>query len=446
MRKLFMFLLALSVVGLPMPALLAQEGATPADSSAATGFVEQLQSGQVCAWPIELDVDAFNVGFPDVNSSYFLMPYILAPDQAFVVEGAFPFNRFTSINTYYRDLGGQGTGLELLGWLPDFAITPDAGSSNPAVDPDASDDPAERQWTVRVTGTGAVSETTTPATPVNSQNVLPAMPTGIENAIGVMVFRNYVPNDTSDHSGGVGLPTISLEEASGDTRELTPCTEEDRDAWQQVFMPFLVQIMEAAPPLPLPPSADARPEWVQNNFPGLGTNPDNRYLMVPISWEPGRIVVVRGQAPTFPDTRAGDSPAASMDLRYWTFCTGSNVVPMPSQDCLPDFEMPIDADGTFTFVVSQEADRPANATEDVGVGWLQGSDPTQPDLMYLRHLQPSDDFVAQSAWAVPELTIGAAEPIMGPYYPQITYCDLATFEMGGADACFDQADTATPAD
>jgi hypothetical protein len=165
---------------------------------------------------------------------------------------------------------------------------------------------------------------------------------------------------------------------------------------------------------------------------------------VPIAWEPGRIVVVRGQAPTFPDTRAGDPQTAEADLRYWTFCMGSNVVPMPSTDCLPDFEMPIAEDGTYIFVVSQTGDRPVNATDEERVGWLQGSDPDQPDLLYLRHLLPSEEFVDQSVWAVPENMIGAAEDIMGPYYPQITYCDKATFEEGGADACF-EAEVATPA-
>jgi hypothetical protein len=45
---------------------------------------------------------------------------------------------------------------------------------------------------------------------------------------------------------------------------------------------------------------------------------------------------------------------------------------------------------------------------------------------------------------VPEGVVGAAEDIMGPYYPQITYCDTATFEEGGADACF-EAEGGTPA-
>jgi hypothetical protein len=226
---------------------------------------------------------------------------------------------------------------------------------------------------------------------------------------------------------------------------LTPCTDADRETWKAFFEPFAVQIIEAAPSLPLPPSVDAQPEWVQNRFPGLGTNPDNRYLMTPLAWEPGRIVVVRGQAPTFPDTLAGDSQTTPADVRFWSYCTGSNVIPLPTTDCAADFEIPIAADGTYTIVASQPEDRPANATDDEGVTWLQGADPDKPDLLFLRHMLPSDTFHDQSVWAVPENVVGAAEDIMGPYYPQITYCDTATFEAGGADACFAAGGVATPA-
>ena len=77
------------------------------------------------------------------------------------------------------------------------------------------------------------------------------------------------------------------------------------------------------------------------------------------------------------------------------------------------------------------------------LAWLQGGAPDQPDLLFLRHMLPSNDFFGQSVWSVPEGVIGAAAEIMGPYYPEIVYCDTATFEAGGADACFAQ-DGATP--
>jgi hypothetical protein len=92
-------------------------------------------------------------------------------------------------------------------------------------------------------------------------------------------------------------------------------------------------------------------------------------------------------------------------------------------------------------VVSQPEDRPANATQQAGVAWLEGADPSLPDLLALRHMLPSDDFYDQSVWAVPELTVGAAQPVMGPYYPDAVYCDKTVFEAGGAESCFEAAAT-----
>jgi hypothetical protein len=448
MRKFLVVLTALLLVGAQIPAARAQSEATPAASPPAmTETFEQIWPDQVCAWPVEIALDVLNIGYPDTNVSYFVLPYLLSPGESIVVEGAYPFTRFFSLLTYYRDLSDQGTGLELLGWLPDHAIAPDPGSTNPAVDLNAPDDPAQRQWTVRITGTASVSTTSALATPVDGPNVIPAMPADIENVIGVMAMRIYVPQDPADHTGGVGLPTLTLEDDSGGSRTLTECTAAERETWEAFFLPFWDQLVQEAPRLPLPPSADAQPEWVQTSFPGLGTNPDNRYLMAPIAWESGRIVVIRGQAPTFPDTRAGDSPAMPTDVRYWSFCTGANVIRMPTASCAYDFGIPIAADGTYTVVVSQPEDQPANATVEEGVAWMQvGGDPEQPDLLFLKHLLPSDNFYDQSIWAVPEGVVGAAQDIMGPYYPQIAYCDTATFEEGGAEACFAAGEDATPED
>jgi hypothetical protein len=444
MRKFLVALIALLLVGAQIPAALTQSEATPAASPPSmTETFEQIWPDQVCAWPVEIALDALNIGYPDTNVSYFVLPYVLSPEQSIVVEGTYPFTRFFSVLTYYRDVSGQGTGLELLGWLPDHAIEPDPGSTNPAVDPNATDDPNQRQWTVRITGTTSVSAAPMLATPEGGSNVIPGMPADIENVIGVLAMRIYVPQDPADHTGGAGLPTLTLEDGSGDSRTLTECTAEDRETWEAFFLPFWDQLVQEAPPLPLPPSTDAQPEWVQTSFPGLGTNPDNRYLMAPVAWEPGRIVVIRGQAPTVPDTRAGDSPAMPADVRYWSFCTGANVIRMPTASCAYDFGIPIDADGMYTIAVSQPEDQPANATVENGVAWMQGGgDPDQPDLLFLKHLLPSEAFYDQSVWAVPENVVGAAAQIMGPYYPQITYCDVGTFEEGGAEACF--AMNATP--
>jgi hypothetical protein len=439
MRKLLVFLIALTFVGVQIPAVLAQEASPTPLPVEVEAMKERALRGEICSWPVEVAVDALNVAYPDTNASYFVMPYLLSPGQSLIVDGAYPFGRFSSLTTYYG-FGVAGQGIEILGWLRDNEIAPDSGSVNPILDPTGTDDPAQRQWTVRITGTAEVDGAPSAATPAAGGNVIAAHPEGAENQLGILVLRIYVPQDPADRTGGVGLPTLSLEDTDGSVRELPECTAEEETVWTELIRQKVLVNVVAADRLPLPPSADAAPGWVESPVPGLAPNPDNRYLMAPIAWKPDRIVVIRGQAPTFPDTRAGEPQTTPSDLRYWSFCTGSNIIdpPLgyPTTDCVSDFEIPVDADGVYTVVVSQPEDQPANVTADSGVAWLQGADPAQPDLLILRHMLPSSDFFHQSVWAVPELLVGAAPEVMGPYYPQTVYCDTATFEAGGADACF----------
>lgn len=420
-------------------------------AAAMAALHERVRSGEVGAWPVTLAVDALNVAYPDPNAAYFIMLYLLAPGQSLVVEGAYPFARFSSLTTYYG-LGVPGQGIDLLGWLRDAQISPDPGSVNPAVDPNAPDDPAQRRWTVRVTGTaavdGAAPGTATPAAPAAGGNVIPAHWEGATDELGALVLRIYLPDDPADPAGGVGLPALSLEEADGSRRQLASCTATEERTWTEAVGQMVAINVETAPRLPLPPDPGTMPTWVESRVPGLGPNPDNRYLMAPVLWEPGRIVVIRGKAPTFPDTRAGQSPTAPGQLRYWSFCTGSNVIAYPSlyptTAGVSDFEIPVGSDGFHTVVVSQPADRPPNATTDNGVAWVQGADPALPDLLLLRHMLPSEAFFAQSVWAVPELVAGAAQSIMGSYYPQTVYSDTATFAAGGTEACFAGARPSIP--
>jgi hypothetical protein len=446
MRKVVVMLLTLTLIGAQFPATLGQE-ATPTPVNIQT-MRDMAQRGEVCAWPAEVAIDAMNVAYPEKNASYFIMPYMLSPGQSLVFEGVYPFARFSSLTTYFG-LGAEGGGIETLDWLRDSEIAPNEGSVNPAIDMDAPDDPAQRQWTVRLTGILPIDGATPVATPASGENTIAAHPEGITGHLGILAIRLYVPDDPTDVTGGVGLPALSLEGADGTRRTLAECTMQEEQLWTNVLLQLVLANVAAADRLPLPPSSDAAPEWVHARIPGLAPNPDNRYLITPIAWEPERIVVIRGKAPTFPDTRAGESQALPADVRFWSFCTGSNTIdpPMayPTTDCIGDSTIPLDDDGFYIIVVSQLEDQPANATAENGIAWLQGGDPTLSDIVGLRHLLPSSGFLDQSVSAVPELTPGAAEEIMGPYSPQTVYCDTATFEEGGVDACF-AASEATPAE
>ena len=403
---------------------------------------DQVRRGDVCAWPVEVAVDALNVAYPDQNARYFVMPYTLQPGQSLILNGAYPFARFSSLTTYFG-IGMAGRGIELLDWLRDSEIKPDAGSVNAALDPSAPTDLDRRQWTVRLTGTAPVDGPGPYATHTGTENVLLAHPEGATDQLGILVLRVYVPQDPADYTGGVGLPRLTFEDASGHRRPVEPGTVETTDDWTDAIRQLVLINVAGAARLPLPPNAIATPAWVQSPVPGLAPNPDNRYLMAPVAWEPGRIVVIRAKASTFPDTRRGEPATLPKQLRYWSFSTGSNIIdpPLgyPTMDSVSDFEIPIAPDGTYTIVVSQAEDRPANATIENGVAWLQGADPALPDLLVMRHMIPAESFFDESIWAVPELTEGVAAGIMGPYFPETVYSDKATFEAGGATACFEAA-------
>ena len=165
---------------------------------------------------------------------------------------------------------------------------------------------------------------------------------------------------------------------------------------------------------------------------GIYPNRDNAYLASIAAHQPGRVIVVRGKAPTTPDTQAGQSPATPSQLRYWSFCTNEYRKPYPVSYSAIDHEAPVDGAGHYTIVVSTPADRPANATTADGVAWVDWGSTSVNMLMAFRHMLPAADFTETVKNVAPGQL---ASEVMGEYTPVATYCDVATFEAGGATAC-----------
>lgn len=89
--------------------------------------------------------------------------------------------------------------------------------------------------------------------------------------------------------------------------------------------------------------------------------------------------------------------------------------------------MAVDPGGTFTLVVSDPDDRPANARN-----WLPWGGPYCDGNVICRHMLPSAGF-ARAIQRVPYRTHPRA--VMGAYRPESTYCDRAIFEAGGFVGC-----------
>jgi hypothetical protein len=101
-------------------------------------------------------------------------------------------------------------------------------------------------------------------------------------------------------------------------------------------------------------------------------------------------------------------------LRYWSFCT--NAATTQFLACAQDDQIPTDANGFYTIVVSTAAGRPSNATEACGVKWLPKGASPQSTLI-LRNMLPDPSF----AQAVQNARQGNEQPTMGDFYPRGQY-------------------------
>jgi hypothetical protein len=329
-----------------------------------------------------------------------------------VISGEYPAARYFSFHVY-NDEG------EALGSIYDQEIAPDGGSANPYRAKPRKGTGRSYHVTIRFEAQ--------PADPAGN-----TFYTGEPSSspVALLVYRVYVPTDSSSPQGGVPYPKVTVETSEG-----TPLVE---DASCSVTPPsFGSALWEtfAESSLPdglidyVPSTATNPPQWSRAFGSRLG-NQQNAYLTTDISSAYGQLMVFHARAPSFPNTVAGVPVYRKKQLRYWSFCTydpeGEVLV-----GCEPDYQSAIQH-GDYTFVVSSAADRPANATTADGVTWLPlGAQPAAQVVM--RNMLPAANF----HYAAESITSSSqnVQQTMGPYYPEAVYCSKATFEGGGWKAC-----------
>lgn len=386
----------------------------------------------LCAWRFMSDETVLNVAFPDVNATYWVLPYALAPGDSIELSGNYPAARYFSLNTY-------DTNFDTIDTLRDNMIVPDSGSGNPFRDASArSLPPSQRKWhATLVTG---------PAD--HARNEIQALPAGQGTPAGFLIIRVYVPDDAASPSGGVPLPDATMR-LGGVTVPRQPCeqpfdpndyTGPLADLAEAGFDQVIAGAASGAFPGDTPETVFVNPASSSGLFP----NGDNKYLGTALTYQPGRIAVVRGKAPLFPDTRAG-VPATDPDqqVRYWSVCQNDRVSPYPVVACAADFETALDASGHYTYAVAAPADLTSVADPTVTVlPW--GDTAVTRKVLFLRYMLPSPAFYPQSIQASQDSGTDPAT-VMGPYYPTAVYCAASTFVAGGYEACVDEAAVTTPA-
>ena len=350
-----------------------------------------------CAWEVAVigsqsgpDTPT-NVLFPDSNSNYWLAAIPLAASTTVTVSGGGIDARYWSLQTY--------TASDV------FSSTIDSlRDDQVATGSDGS-------WSITVTPSGDTGT-----------NPLRALEEGTPSGTTWLMFRTYLPDDPSMPAGSLGLPTVEITDEWG-TRVTEPCPHPSNTP------PGTPASTEGSAPewIQAPQLTFRRPQPTFTPFP----NADAAYLASPAMRRAGEVVVIRGKAPMSP-AEATSPNGADPDVRYWSWCQFG----LPSTRtvaCVADRDVPLDADGWYTVVISDPGDRPANATAAEGVAWLPwGREPLA--AFALRNLVPDPSF-SESAHSVP-VSAAATSVHMGDHTPAATFCARSTFEEYGHEGCF----------
>jgi hypothetical protein len=348
-----------------------------------------------CAWS-SMSGSNGGVAFPDLDATYFQLPFVLTTGQQVVIHGTYPAARYLSFTTYGADLNPIGNAA-------DRVIAPDPGSQNPYATV-VSGPPADQHYTMTIVD-GAPATGASNTISGGSGSVI----------VGIVTMRVYLPTDPTSRSGGP-LPAASVRSVDGTLRSIPQCASGPAVTGASSTPTIGVS---------LPISTATPPVFIRQSGASLLPNPDNAYLAAAVDWTPGKVIVVHGTAPTFPDTRHGVSPAQPSDVRYWSMCTNTDVLPLPVVACAADDSVPLDAQGRYTFVISTPEDRPATADGAHGVTWLPWGSTSHPMVMILRNMLPSPGFTA-AVQDVPAGQSGAS--VMGDYAPVASVTTAAAFD------------------
>ena len=371
-----------------------------------------------CSWGLKSNPNVVNVEYPDLNATYWGRPLVPSLGGRLVVRGEFPAARYFSFHVYDEK-------LVPLDSIYDRQVVPDAGSSNPYLR--APRLGSGNHYTIYVDFTAK------PTNPAPNTLYVGNTPQGTPTPEGTLMYRVYVSNNASEPAGNVPLPQVTWESEEGKPiQEYPACASNSIEIGGKLNE----EIANSNWPegVTAPPSAEATnpPAWTRafgSEVVGVWANQQNAYLKATISRQYGDVVVIRGKAPTFPNTRAGVPAYAKRQVRYWSFCENSETTRVIA--CQADYQAAI-KNGYYTYVVSDPNKRPANATAANGVTWLPWGGTMASGQVIYRNMLPASTF-AQAVQNVPE---GASpQALMGLYFPQITYCNAATFEAGGWRAC-----------
>ena len=393
-----------------------------------------------CFWargPFSAD-PYINVAYPDSNVYYWAAAFSMPEDSILEIKGDYPYSRYMSFFSY-NERGKP------IGSLTDFQIQSEA--TNPFIPGNQRSD-FSRSYSIEVLNENHTANVSENIDNFNG-NILFA-PEYNKNQ-QLIVYRIYLPDKDIDITGGVKLPQPMLTLSDG-TKLEGKQTCEALNASQPLQVSFDAlgippneyRELISQPDKPDTWPAHNPPKWfiqldrksligmytgeIDPNAPrsegGFYPNLDNQYIRSILNRKHGKVLIVRGKAPTTPKTYFESSSTKEVNLRYWSLCSNQSFVNTRVNDCLFDEEIPINKNGFYTIAISREEDRPRNAVNDCGIAWLPMADDgdgmfdDDVTIIQFRHLLPSNSFEhsIQKVKRQDQL-----EEIMGPYMPKARY-------------------------
>ena len=401
--------------------------------------------------------------WPDMQSTYFIGRLDLPGGAGLTLNYTFPRARYFQFALYKAAHGTfVSTGESVTG--PE--IEPDPGSTNP-FRVGANRLAEQRSFTLRI-----LAEDTPADADARPANTLYA---GADGGELMFVNRTYLSDQGSDAAEGPGLPTYTGTLADGTVLSAAEVVEQFgrpfAGATKQPITPEQwhgIVTAKGNDPTLDPATAPARkvPRWekywnIKYSILGEfktpkerakipfksaidgGGDPNTQYMFVHLSRKFGPVYVMRGKMPTFPDTYAGAGGRGlevmpDVQTQYWSLVSCEAAPSGQIVDGLTDMQVPFDEERNYTIVYSRKEDRPANATAENGVAWIEWS----PRGEGIAGPANREDFgmlmlrimATNPGWKERPDNItepGMEESVMGPYYPRSEYTTKAEFEANG---------------